>query len=363
MTTDLGANWNEVAGDWGTLNSELVEDFSTGNSNSANALVITTQAVPARSAGQMYVQIDVPVEHTTVGDIYRIYPCCLTSSSVGNVLVEFEYISTNTWEVRITPSSGAESTATSNWGGDTNTDYHTLHVCTDRVEEGGNFSWGIVRAGTKPAVNELVAWSETDPGEGRYAGIGHDVPSVKLVILDNFEMGELRTATIVCRACFCMCSEAPPIPMLPVLTGQFLYTNEDSTRTRAVCLQGLSWEMRYDAGPTIVEWVGTFTLTRDGVTETIDFRLVCMGDGRFQLITSDPCISGTGNDINIPTGYGAHYSTCDPIAIVFGPYVLDFANANCRLCQDPNGPEGCIGPNIPPFAPGCYGDFYIVFTQ
>ncbi len=352
-SANLGSDWNEVTGDWGILDEQLVEDYSTGTDGTADAVLLCTQPVPLRSLGEMYIDIDVPIANLAVGDVFKIFPCCPTTSSIGDVTATFTYLGNDYpdgkgyWQIELTPSSGDESTDIIASQAVEETICQTLKVCADHETK-------MVRAGISPAVNELSAWTDEDPGDGRYAGIGHD-NTTHLTKLDSFEMGELRTATKLCHKCLCPCD--PVIPMPPVLTGQFLYTDEDSERQRALCLEGISWTMNYTSGPTIVHWIGSVTIG----SETIEFTLVCGDGGLFTLNVTAPntCITliPQNNRISAP-----HASTCDPIALVFGPYTLDFA-MDCSLCYPQYTPGDCMIPVPPPTSKTCFGDYYIVFTE
>lgn len=331
----LDSNWNVYSGDWGIISGELVEDYSDGADCNAGARVFYTQPVPSRSAGEMYVEIDIPADNIEEDDVYYIFPCCTTTSAIGAVTVTFTKGASTAWTVSV--SNGTTDTRTVYQTGSPT--YYRLHVCADHENE-------MVRAWISPTTSTQSAWADVDPGTGRYAALGHGC-SGKLVRMDNFEMGELRYNDVVCVECFCQCAENA---IKPIVTA-----NITDATDRAECIGSVSWNMEYYFGPEVITWRGEADL--DGVA--VNFELKC-GNG-----TDPETFTLTWLDENDCCGLSCSVSanagsTCEPLSLEFGPFALSFA-MNCDICDDATAPGACTG--APPIPDDCYGQYYITITE
>lgn len=335
-STSLGGNWNETAGDWGITSNELVELY-LGTTGTGSAQLFCTKPVPTRSAGEMFVSIKVPVDSIEDGDTYYIWLCCPDSSTVGTIRVEFTYNSATTeWTTAIIGGTGGASATYTTTVTGTPTHF-VLKACADHTNE-------IIKASVSPTVNEYAAWDLADPGTGRYAAIGHNNTGHQNRF-DDFYLSELRIPTEICTNCFCAC-EAFPMP--PQVTATIVFATD-----RALCLEGQTWLMDFVPGPQQVIWEGGLALSG----ETLDYRLTC-GDSTpsgFNLIALPPF--DCHNSL-VQKYADAGLSTCDPLALYFGPYVLSFP-MDCDLCYSKNEP-GCTG--MPPPPADCSGTFWIVIT-
>lgn len=336
-TTDVGSDWNEVTGQWGIEDEELVEKYAD-TVGASNARIFCTQPLPVDSKGEMYVEVDVPIASVEDGDKYYIWPCCPNSSAEGVIEVEFSYDETeDEWTTTITGGGGglAATYTTPLTGTPTNV---TFKVCADHQT-------GLVKAWVSPTVNEFSAWDDSDPGEGRYCAIGHSNIGHQNRF-DNFRMEELRRGDVMCRNCFCVCEETGLGPEL--LATIVLGTD------RAACLNGESWPMQAVLGPQAWYWEGGLVVDDD----ELNFRLTC-GNGQpvsFNLIPLPPW--GCHNS-NVQKSSDGALSSCSPLALYFGPYSLGFA-MDCGFCYDKLQPPGCIMPDPPA---DCSGEFWIVITQ
>ena len=324
-----------MAGQWGIEDEELVEEYAD-TEGTGNAQVFCTQPVPIDSPGEMFINVDVPIASVEDGDEYRIWPCCPDTSTEGGIEVAFTYNETlNEWTTTITGGGEGDSATytTSLTGTPTNV---TLKVCADHENQ-------LVKAYVSPTANELAAWDDVDPGDGRYCAIGHNNTGHQNRF-DNFSLEELRRGDVVCVSCFCVCDT---YAMPPNLTATIVFAED-----RAECLQDETWDMDATLGPQQVQWEGGITIG----TDELNFRLTC-GDSTpnsFTLINLGPF-----NCIGISTkNADADLSTCDPLALYFGPYEIGFAAA-CSLCYAQNQPPECIMPDPPNT---CAGKFWILIT-
>ena len=365
-TTDLGSDWNEVSGDWGILSQELVEDYSDGADCNSGATLICTQPVPIYSAGEMYVQIEVQVADLTVGDVYKLYPCCTSTSDTGGVTATYTYLGDyledglKYWQIDLAGGVYSGTVISQVIGTPTQI---TLYVCAD-----GEVN--MVRGGIDPSESKVAAWIEYDPGSGRYAGLGHAI-SGKLVILDNFEMGELRIPTEVCAGCFCMC-DLKPMPIH--LTGTFLHTWLTDA-TRMDCLEGITFDLDYEPGLSGPIWTGFVdidTVESPPVTLRVSFTLACTAGWTFDIAVTDGgvpvvnnCFTGNGSlgvSVQAKTT-GLYQSTCDPLSLVYGPWLVA-SNDACNWCYEFMEPlNPChINPGGPIGGVFCQGEFWIFIT-
>lgn len=368
-STDLGANWHEVVGDWGiqaitdtelTTHKRLVEKYDT-SSGTAGALVICTQAVPARSEGEMLVSIEVPSYGLANGDTYHIYPACVDEHTVGPVRMTFVWDATIRWWTTYIYLGGVEQDHYAMPAIGTPHEF-ILNACVD-LGLGGAKAW------VAPLVNQYAAWAiPINPGTGRYAGIGHDNPG-HLNQFDNFHLEELRTDDVLCESCFCQCENtAVPLNLLGTIA---------CATGRAACagFAGQTFPITFykDSRPQIVTWRGGFTVTEVG-NEILEWELRCSATGDvtgFNLrwvqcgrvghncsTIAPGCLDGPWNAL---AASACGVSSCDPLQLVFGPFYLNFS-FECDICyikNDPN-PVACMGAT-PPDA--CIGTFYIIVTE
>lgn len=338
---DPGSDWNVVTGDWGIESEQLTEIYSD-TAGTSGAKIICEQTVPARSPGEMYIEIEVPISTVEDGDNYYVYPCCPSNSTLGDLTVEYSYVSaTSEWTVTISEGATTHATYTTTLtGSPTNV---TLICCADH----GNTA---VKARVSPTVNEYTAWASVDPGDGRFAGFGHDNTGHQNVF-DNFYLAELRANAELCVECFCQCGD---LVVPDTLTATIV-----NTTNRLTCLEGESWTLNARSdGAQVFEWQGEYSNSGD----TFDAVLTC-GTGSatsFTLKWQTPCDCGTssGSDCGIENADAS--SVCDPLYLLFGPYTVTFAS-NCDWCYSYLQPPGCVGP--PPIPDDCSGEFWIAITE
>lgn len=346
-STDVGENWNEVVGDWGIESDRLVEKYGTSD-GTADALIICKVPVPERSKGEMHITIKVPASDLTVSRTYWLYPACIDDHTIGPIAVSYYWNSaTSKWTTSIMQTSDWTSLDSYEVSVTGTPSEFTLVACADH-------ELGLVKAYVTNTINPLAAWALADPGEGRYAGIGHD-HSDDLNHFDDFTLAELRTSTEVCVSCFCMCEDTATRPTMTA-------TIVDAT-DRASCLNGLSWDMDFFQGPQAVTWRGSLVVNEGEVTEeTLNYELTCPGNGSaesFTLRWLEPwnCATAAGTEPANALRTANAESTCVPLYLLFGPYVLSFT-FNCDLCYSIMEP-GCV---IPPPGVNCSGEFYIAIT-
>lgn len=327
-TTDMGADWNEVVGDWGIVSNECVENYSTGG-GTADAVIITTQQQPVESAGEQYLQIDIYDPQT--GDVYFLYPACTSSSTKGPLEAKFECLdastSPQTWRVSIGSETETQEIQPNEFG-------WVRAVCCVDHENGmakAWMNWGIV----------ATVWDDSaDPGAGRHSGFGHD-NSVGLVggIFDDYFVGEPRADDgTICYDCFCRCRNFTP--------GKELTLTIYDATGRYACTDGVSTTLEWRNDVTKQYWSNEAQVTGpNGVTITIQFMLRCISEDFDQhegrnFVLSVEFIPGDCCALNVD--YCAHgeatsLSTCVPFNLVFGPYRATgaYGDLNCRLCYDP----------------------------
>lgn len=358
-STDLGSNWNEIVGDWGiqtvtlsnlTQEQYLVEKYNTSG-GTAGALAICTQGVPDRSKGEMIIRVWLEHDKVSIGDTYYIYPCCIDNDdaySLGPVKVSFSLSligSTEHWTTTIYYNDVVQDSYTTPGIVLTQVFPFDLNVCADH-------HYGAVKAWVGSTVNEYTAWAQVDPGEGVYAGIGHDNAG-HLNCFDDFSIKEIRMDDIICETCYCLCdeNEVPPLVTATILA----YPGN-----RASCLNGEDWEMTFFKGPQITTW--------RGVGIGITWELTCgttNNDFYLNWLDNFGCCGGTMGCLeqtHVQSG-----GTCDPLNLVFGPYPLSWL-FDCDLCFSRGQPAdgNCAMPEgIPGFprSPFCEGEFYIIITE
>lgn len=372
-STYVGSNWNEVVGDWGiqaitddmlTTHQRLVEKYDTAM-GTAGALIICTQPVPNRSAGEMIVSIEVPFYGLTIGDIYHIYPACVDENTVGPVRMTYVWDGIN-WTSYI-------------YYNDVEQDFYKmpaigtphefiLNACVDR-ELGGAKAW------VAPTVNQYAAWAvPLDPGTGQYAGIGHNNPG-HLNQFDNFHLEELRTEEVLCEPCFCECEGTTPSLHLKAAIA--------CATGRAECFGGQVFDLDFyrTSRPQVLTWRGGLTF----MGEVLEWELRCTATNvatGFNMVwvqcgqpghncstLTDTCVAPTiCACLPGPAGLGwmalassvCGVSSCDPLQLVFGPFTLSFP-FTCDICYSKNMPGSCIFPGGDRTL--CDGDFYIIVTE
>jgi hypothetical protein len=340
-STSLGDDWNEVAGDWGIEDEELVEEYDE-ETGTSGAQLFCTRSVPAASAGEMFIEVEVPVASIEDGDEYFIWPCCISDSKAGDIQVKFSWDETaNQWTTTITGGNGGDSAiyTTAATGTPINI---VFKVCADH-------ELSLTKAWISPTVNEYAAWDDADPGTGQYCAIGHENTGHQNRF-DNFSVEELRNGSEICRSCFCVCEE---FAMPTTLTATIV-----NATYRAACLEGESWEMEAVLGPQEVMWEGGLEKSTGYATEELNFRLTC-GNGppsSFSLIPLEPL--DRCHNTNVQKSADAELSMCVPLQLYFGPYTLGFSQ-DCELCYKKNEP-GCTGE--PPISENCSGEYWILIT-
>ena len=315
-TTNLGTDWNEVTGDWGIEDRHLVEKYGGGGTSSAK--VFCTQPIPEREDNGMYVRVR--IVDPPVGGIYYIFVCCEDDETVG-VEVKFERLDPDDWEITI-DGGGANGTVQQEASYVDGTDV-IAWVCADHMAQ-------MVKAGVI-SPSDAPAWSDTlDPGDGRYAGLGHDNDGETEddgAIFDDFFMIEMRTETEACNDCWCWCE-------LLALKRTVTATIVDAV-DRASCLDGESWEMEWEWNAGVPRWKGTgyfYNKETDEHDIAVTYVLTCSADA------NDPdhpgkhfgleAISGACDAVPGMKGNRTPLATskCQPLKLVFGPYSLSWSD-------------------------------------
>ena len=337
LTSNIGSDWNEVVGEWGIrfvgIDGMLYEEYTSGGTS--GALVIGTNAAPSTNPGEM--SFGITVVDPQIDDVFYLYPCCTDTSTVGPVVCKYTYLGSNEWETQIDGDAPVQQTG-SDIGEGADPEF-ILQCCADHASEFVKASVG--------SVGEEYSWAiNRDPGPGRYYGIGHD-NTTNGATFDNFAVVNLRGEdNEICVECWCMCEQ---VSVPRVLTATIVA--DTAGTNRAACLNGETWGMTWLWRTPIGQWEGYVTI---GVHE-LHFELYCEGydpgeypGQNWELVWAspvDPC-----NDGQVTLGAGPT-STCSPLSLVFGPYVLSRDNLACYLCYDPfpaPGPQD--------------GAFYIVIT-
>jgi hypothetical protein len=337
-STDLGGDWHEETGDWGIVGWQLVENVATAG-GTADALLITTQAEPVASAGEQVLTVE--VYSAVTNDVFYLYPACTDIHTHGPVQVIFTSISNMfRWRVEIgaeslefavTPQDGAV----------------TLVACVDH-------SIGMCKAWVNPGVNEQVWADTTDPGTGRYSGVGHNNVAASAnpgAIMDDYFVSELYTSTgIACQDCYCRCRANAP-------TKNLVLTVFDATQ-RASCVGGATGAMVWEWNAGDDRWTGHIHATGENAIEhTLIFYLGCESEDlsaaecqNFVLrrpVGSNCCVA---NPALCTAARPTAASTCDPFYLVFGPYSLTWGDLACTLCYNPMAlPES--------------GSYYVAITE
>lgn len=327
----------------------------------ATAIIICTSPQPAAHAGEQFINVE--VWDWALDDKFYVYPCCDDFDKLGKVEVEFHCTAyPSTWTVTI----GAENKSyTVNINYVPGHYWTWLYVCADDVAK-------MVKAYPYNTGGEPVWNDDTDPGHGRYAGLGHDAAGG--FSFENFVFGELRTGATgenvppnkECSDCFCWCWDYAPTKELHI--SAFAATG------RAACIATKSCHLIWEWNAGISRWRGSMTVPQvDGTgSHTFNWCLACAaGDDRDpdwpgRNFTLSEC-PGTGcfPTWSIPLQPIAELSSCDPLELVFGPFQVTWSVLTCFLCYDPTEPD-CDPGSFPPGDPDqpeCDGEFYLMVTE
>jgi len=182
---------------------------------------------------------------------------------------------------------------------------------------------------------------------------------------DDFTARELRTPEIDCVSCFCHCGDL----------GNRNNVQKDLTLTivnaidRAACMDARYVAMTWDWNSGVPRWVSdvmrVYSLT-GGSSKYSDFKWY------LECATHDPADPFGHFSLNWYPGYklccsgnssgcdGVYYpdemsSTCSPLSLVFGPFVLSVGELTCNACYDAGTP-------MPPSSFDT-GEYYIVLTE
>jgi hypothetical protein len=356
-STNLGSDWNEAVGDWQISGYRLIETGTVG------AKLFWTNPVPLRSAGEMHMAIEV-YDHYD-GAIYYLYPASLNTTTEGPVVVKFERLAMDAWQVSFVGSSCTDNSIIQAPAYNVNGGL-TIGCCVDDDDE-----VGMMRAGISAQPGYPDVWcDDDDAGSGRYVGIGHG-NGVNGATFDNFSTDELRTTetprvkSAECYNCWCWCLDNPPDKHLSAefRDAYFIEEGGPTDCTRADCLTQ-SWDMDWEYNVGLSRWYGEVTVPAtaapaNGLETDFAFEMKCSDaydsddswPGRnFTLKFVEGC-STLNNGTYQPI---AELSTCVPFNLVFGPFEMRYDDLTCTACWSPYNP----------MAPGpdqC-GRFYIVVT-
>jgi len=304
-STNVGANWNEVTGNWEILSNKLHE--KVGGGGTANARIFCTQAVPRRSPGEMYIAIDVC--DPQAGNVFFIYPSCPDTDSVGNVSASFTFDGTSTWTIAIT--AGASSGATVQTKTTPIDGKVGLYVCCD-------YTSGSVFAGVKGGISTDPdvgpAWADNAVfTAGRYCAIGHN--NAAGATFEDFFIYELRiSATRLCLTCGCSCDGIVP--------SKTLVGTVTAGTDRAACLGGEDWFMYWKYGSGTSYWAGDLVSAANTPSTTITYKLICDGSDYDSSawkapgtvasgITLDPGVDAWNDPNNAKVDDDFNYTTAD----------------------------------------------------
>lgn len=250
----MGADWNEVVGEWEILNNELHED------GTANAKIFCTKALPVRSGGEMYVSVD--VVNPQAGDVFLIYPACPDAENVGDVIASFTFDGSSTWTISV--EAGASSGSSEQTKTLTNNKAR-LWVCCDYT---GAAVFAGVEGGISTDPDVGNAWADDAVFDaGRYVAIGHNNGGTSGATFDDFFIYELRVSSSrLCYTCGCDCDGIVP--------GKTLVGTVTAADDRAYCMQSEDFEMYWKWGSGTSYWQGDLTIPGTTPT-TITYRLTC----------------------------------------------------------------------------------------
>lgn len=344
-------NWYEQTGNWGIYGFNLVENYATGSSGTANAKIVCTKPQPSRHAGEQELSVDVYDPQT--GDKYYLYPCVSTSTSIGTaIVVEFECTSGPAqWVVRAGSEEQTYTDVT-----ETGLGYVRIGACVD-------VNSGQVKAAITQSAQQGLWDDSATISLGRYSGLGHNNTG-RLNTFDNFIVKELRDEDDnTCDNCFCHCRDH-------FLKKTLTLTITDPTG-RADCMKTsptlpLSGSMVWEWNAGFSRWVCTLGGNNhsvpdggDGGTWSRTFYLYCadeivtdaVGDN-FSLV-HDPsgyCCNGGGESCVTST---PSYASCSQSALnlTFGPFKWTYLDLSCVTCYNPM------------VNPPAEGSYYVVITN
>lgn len=261
-SADVGTDWNEVVGTWEIYNNYLRE------SGTAGAKIFCTEPIPARSAGE--VNVSVEVVSPTAGQTFIIYPSCPDTDSVGDVSATFTFDGTSTWNISVSAggSTGATEQTSALVGGKAR-----LIVCCD-FTSAAVFAYVAGGVSTDPDIGP--AWADNAVfTPGRYVALSHNNGTT--TTFNDFFMYELRvSATKLCLNCGCHCREIVP--------SKTLMATVTAATDRALCLLNEDFEMYWKWGSGTSYWQGDLVSTANDPTTTITYRLIC--DGSDEEVTA-----------------------------------------------------------------------------
>lgn len=346
-STNLGSNWYEEEGDWGTEDFKLVEIYDS-TSGTADACAMCLQGIPSSNLSDngMIVSVSVDWDTAVVGDTYYLYVACTDDDDPDTgIQIKYEMVDDDPvpiWETTI-PGDAAVQQQPTPWGIDGNI---RIYACVD-------FRTNMIKAGVA-SLTDAPAWNDNiSITPGQYSGVGHNNTSHQN-IFDDYLITELRTADIVCTSCFCVCGTTP-IPR--TLTATVV-----DALSRALCIDGVSWDMEWEWDALGELWIGTSSFEDDSSnTLLVDWELVCESAGDLDYPGQNFVLTAKQN----PTGLGVSCnfmlipmratsdSTCpdgtNELSLVFGPFTMQSSDLICTICHDPGDlPAG--------------GSFYVVIT-
>lgn len=335
-SSDLGSDWNEISGDWEIDTNRLHEPSTSGPDK-----VACTQPVPLRSAGEM--RVTVSIINPVVGDEFYVYLAGEDDHLTAAEWARFTYQSTNTFLVEL--STGESQTMS--WAPTTPGVFPVVACCD---------SDGFLMAAIASSTNEYPWSDEAGTLSGRYAGLGHG-DTTSGATFDDFTMAELRIPGEICLECFCRCGSIN-VPKDLTITFQCADLDEEGNPTgRASCLHGLSGGLTWEWNGGTPRWLSD-EISVPNSTNKARFTLGCSSADtdnpadNFQLQFAAgyrTCCAGN------PGGCTASHtptdaSSCSPLSLVFGPFILSTGELTCDWCHDPG-----TGPNT--------GDYYLVVTE
>lgn len=312
-STDLGDDWNEAAGtDWEVLEGRLHE--KVGGGGTVGAMVFGTNPVgDGDSGGEMFIRVR--IVDAEIGDVFSIFGCCETNSSVGSgVEVTYEKTDDNEWLITIDGGPEAKTQTTTD-------DDPEVYACFDgRV--------GMVTAGLVLSTDER-AWDDNlDPGDGLYYALGHGNED-NGAWFDDFYVLELYTGTTECTNCVCQCLWwGLKKHLVGTITDCELLPGSPGTGRNLLpcCTAGQEFDLIYDfSGAQGPGWYGTWINSLDPPGAfSIDIFLEC--GSSWWLFPDWP---GRNIVISFQPGFGANVSAdppiaeeseCQELALVYGWY-------------------------------------------
>lgn len=344
-STDPGSDWYEENGDWGILGFNLVENYSTGTSGTANAKIVCTDQQPAYHAGEQY--ISVWINNVQDGDVFFLYPCAASPTTVlGSLEVKFTCTSApSTWTVECGAETFEYTDVTETAFG-----YVQIGACVD-----GNS--GMAKAWVAQS-SQSGLWSDSvTPGTGRYSGFGHD-NTAHLNTFDIYRVGELRDVNDVeCFPCFCHCRDH-------FLKKELTLTIVDATG-RADCMDGKYVTMVWEWNGGLSRWAGTVSGTApappdgNGAAWERTFYLYCETENindevgmNFVLTHVLPtyCCNLLGSEACDSSDPVTATCTQADLDLTFGPFGWTNFDLLCQTCYSPmSGPSS--------------GQYYVVITD